>query len=127
VQKVVPLFRSGDYDTAVFQAFKQVEVAVREAANAKGGKYTDNDLGADLMRRAFHPQTGQLTDMNAVVPERESIAHLFHGAIGHAKNPASHRNVVHTAADAARLIVFAGYLLELVQSRLEESFSAFNP
>jgi hypothetical protein len=47
-QKVVPLFRSGDYDTAVFKAFKEVEVAVRKAANAKGAGYPDSDLGITL-------------------------------------------------------------------------------
>ena len=49
-QKVWSLFLQGDYDTAVFQAFKQVEVAVRKAGN-----YADTDLGVPLMRGAFHP------------------------------------------------------------------------
>jgi hypothetical protein len=31
-QMVVPLFRRGDYDTAAFQAFKEVEVSVRSTA-----------------------------------------------------------------------------------------------
>jgi hypothetical protein len=31
-EKVVPLFRRGDHDVAVFQAFKEVEVAVRTAS-----------------------------------------------------------------------------------------------
>ena len=48
-QKVWSLFLQGDYDTAVFQAFKQVEVAVREA-----GYYADTELGVRLMRSAFH-------------------------------------------------------------------------
>ena len=35
----------GDYDAAVFQAFKEVEVGVRNAANAKGAGYPDSDVG----------------------------------------------------------------------------------
>jgi hypothetical protein len=41
--------RTGDYDTAVFEAFKAVESAVRK----KGG-YTNADFGAPMMKKAFH-------------------------------------------------------------------------
>jgi len=37
-------FRAGDYDTAVFEAFKAVESAVR-----KKGRFADTDFGVDLM------------------------------------------------------------------------------
>jgi hypothetical protein len=43
--------------------------------------------------------------------------HLFSGAIGHAKNPASHRDVAITAQEAARLIVFASYLFDIAEGR----------
>src|SRR6202011_5804188 len=91
-QKVVPLFRRGDYDVAVFQAFKEVEVFVRNAANAKGAGYLDAEIGVQLMRKAFHPETGPLADRSLVIAEREAEIALFAGAIGHAKNPASHRD-----------------------------------
>jgi hypothetical protein len=116
-QKVVTLFRRGDYDVAVFQAFKEVEVAVRKAANAKGAGYPDSDVGTTPMRNAFHPQTGPLTDMTVVPVEREAVAHLFSGAIGHAKNPTSHRDVVIAAQEGARLIIFASYLFDVVEQR----------
>jgi hypothetical protein len=123
-QKVVPLFRRGDYDVAVFQAFKEVEVAVRKTANAKNASYPDSDVGTTLMRNAFHPQTGPLTDMTVVPAEREAVMHLFSGAIGHAKNPPSHRDVAITAQEAARLIIFASHLLDIVEQRAEKPFSA---
>jgi len=106
-EKVVPLFRRGDHDVAVFQSFKEVEVAVRKAANAKGAGYWDSDLGVPLMRKAFHPDTGPLTDKSIIYSEREAEMHLFSGAIGHANNPASRRDVAISAPEAARLIVFA--------------------
>ena len=87
-EKVIStLFRRGDHDIAVFQAFKEVEVSVRKAANTKGAGYSDSEVGTNLMRKAFHPDTGPLTDKSLVPAEREAEMHLFSGAIGHAKNP----------------------------------------
>ncbi|WP_292533213.1 TIGR02391 family protein [Methylocystis sp.] len=116
-QKVVPLFRRGDFDVAVFQAFKEVEVAVRKTANAKNAGYPDSDIGVSLMRKAFHPENGPLTDTTVVVAEREALQQLLAGAIGHAKNPTSHRDIVIDAQEAARLILFASYLLGIVEQR----------
>ena len=79
--------------------------------------YGDDVLGVTLMRNAFHPDNGPLTDMTTVRPEREAVAALFAGAIGHAKNPPSHRDVNHNRATAARLIIFASHLLEIVRTR----------
>ncbi len=110
--KVRHLFLRGDYDVAVHQAFKEVEVAVRKA-----GQYPDDLVGKQLMRTAFHPDTGALTDKNLVLAEREAEAALFAGAIGHCKNPPSHRDVNLGQQDAARLIIFASYLLDLVAQR----------
>jgi hypothetical protein len=116
-EKVVPLFRRGDHDIAVFQAFKEVEVAVRTTANAEGAAYSDSEVGTPLMRKAFHPDTGPLADKALVAAEREAEMHLFAAAIGHAKNPTSHRDVAITALEAARLVVFASHLFEIVERR----------
>jgi hypothetical protein len=116
-EKVVPLFRRGDHDIAVFQAFKEVEVAVRNTANAKGAGYSDSEIGTPLMRKAFHPDTGPLAAKALVVAEREAEMHLFAAAIGHAKNPTSHRDVAMAALEAARLIVFASHLFDIVERR----------
>ena len=104
-------------DIAVFQAFKEVEVAVRNTANAKGAGYADSEVGTPLMRKAFHPDTGPLADKALVAAEREAEMHLFAAAIGHAKNPTSHRDVAMTAPEAARLIVFASHLFDIVERR----------
>jgi uncharacterized protein (TIGR02391 family) len=109
-QKVVPVFRRGDYDTAVFTAFKELEVRVREA-----GGYSHGEIGVALMQKAFHPDTGPLTDKTKEGGERQAMMFLFAGAIGMFKNPSSHRNVEFKVNEAAALIQFGNYLLAVVE------------
>jgi uncharacterized protein (TIGR02391 family) len=109
IAKVRPMFLRGDYDVAVVQAFKQVEIAVRDAA-----LLPKELVGQKLMRDAYKPEGGPLADMNTPASERQAVMELFSGAIGHARNPPSHRDVVIERADAARLIGLASYLLALV-------------
>ena len=78
----------GEYDVAIFQAMKAVEVYVREA-----GCFASNDLGVDLMRKAFHEDKGSLTDKSVEKSERQARSALFAGAIGSYKNPQSRREV----------------------------------
>ncbi len=123
--KVYPAFLRGEYDTAVFQAFREVEVAVRRA-----GKFPADLVGVELMRKAFRPvdpqnsavTPGPLTDTTVPVAEQQGMAHLFSGAIGLYKNPQSHRNVPTEAINAAEVIVFASHLLRMVD-RLSPSDS----
>lgn len=116
-QKVRPLFIRGDYDTAVFQAYKEVEVRIR-----KGGGYGNDVFGTDLARKAFHPENGPLTNKSAVKSEQDSMMHLFSGAIGTLKNPSSHRDVkFDNPAEVAEIILFANYLLRVVDSRTPDA------
>lgn len=109
-RKVKPLFLRGDYDTAIFQAFKEVEVRVR-----KVGKYSNSDYGVDLMRKAFHHTTGVLTNTKSEKAEKEAMSHLFSGAIGLFKNPVSHRDVGGISPEfTADAIRFANVLLRMV-------------
>ena len=58
--KVWMAFVRGEFDVAVFQAMKAVEVAVREAAGLPAGT-----LGVKLMREAFAPANGKLTNLES--------------------------------------------------------------
>jgi uncharacterized protein (TIGR02391 family) len=101
-----------DLATAVRHAFTAVEISVRRA-----GGFTDDDYGTDLMRRAFHEQTGPLTDRGlSMKAERESFAHLFAGAIGAYKNPHSHREVTIDLREAQRQVLLASHLLHIVDA-----------
>lgn len=106
-------FLAGDYEEAVFAAFRLVEEKVRSLAGAD-----DGDLGVRLMRTAFHPDNGPLTDDGADRGEREAMGALFAGAIGTFKNPISHRTVNYEDSIlAAEAVLFADLLLRLLDRR----------
>jgi len=103
----------GELSDAVFIAFRAVEEAVR----AKGG-FAETDIGVDLMRRAFNPDNGPLTNQQQNRPEREALSHLFAGAIGSYKNPHSHRTItINDSSEAQEMVLLASHLLRIVDSR----------
>lgn len=105
-------FLRGDHEGALLEAFRLVEVRVREA-----GSFGPTDLGVPLMRKAFQTASGPLTDPGEVMAEQQALSDLYAGAIGRFKNPPSHRLTSPDAAPTARLLSFASYLLTLLESR----------
>ena len=63
------------------------------------------------------PSGGALADLKAPSAERESLAHLFAGAIGSYKNPHSHRNVSIEPAEAVEMIILASHLMGILEKR----------
>jgi uncharacterized protein (TIGR02391 family) len=109
-------FLAGDYEEAVFAAFRIVEEDVRARSGADKG-----DLGVPLMRTAFNPYSGALTDLNAEMGEREAMSALFAGAIGAFKNPISHRTVSYDdPLLAAEAVLLADLLLRLLKRSSRE-------
>ena len=107
---VLPLYIRSQYDTAIFEAYKAVEVATRGAAG-----YGNDRYGTDMMRQAFHADTGPIRNEELEKNERESMAHLYAGAIGLYKNPQSHRTVgIDDPLEAAEVIMFASHLLRVI-------------
>jgi uncharacterized protein (TIGR02391 family) len=103
----------GEFDTAVFVSFRSVEEVVREASGLAA-----SDIGVPLMRKAFHHETGVLTDLSHPIAEREALSNLFVGAIGSYKNPHSHRTVaISDAREAQEMVTLASHLLRIVESR----------
>jgi uncharacterized protein (TIGR02391 family) len=107
------LFWQGSYDTSVFAAFKAIEVYVRAASGL-----APNDLGVDLVRKAFAPNKGALADHSLPAAEQEAVSHLFAGAIGLFKNPTSHRYVAYDADTCADVLIMASRLLRMVDMRV---------
>lgn len=112
--KTFSLFLSGDYETAIFKAYKLVEIAVRDSCNEDFAAL----YGVDLMRKAFHPKNGPLTIQTEPEAEKEALMHLFAGAVGRFKNPSSHRHVpIDSPQETIEILSFASHLLRIIDDR----------
>lgn len=112
LRDVLPFFLQGRFDTAVFEAFHRLEIAIRDAAGLG-----DDLIGTKLAARAFNPVDGPLTDSEAEAGECQALMSLMAGAIGSYKNPQSHRHVGLDAPEAREMIMMASHLLGIVDSR----------
>lgn len=113
------LFSKGQYDTAVFAAFKELEIAVRVASGLPDGL-----VGVPLMRAAFGWPNGPLANREEEKTEREALAHLFAGAVGRYRNSTGHRRVKIPAEEAVEVLVLASHLHGVVEARSKRASRA---
>ena len=112
IEKCQESFNSGEYETAIFSAYRLLEIKVREKA-----ELTENDIGKGLMQSAFAPKKTSKLQIPTCKTEPEEVGalNLFLGAIQFIRNPHGHRVVDYeNPRTALRIMVFAELLLELV-------------
>lgn len=119
IQKSFSLLNSGELESAVLQAFKTIETKIRRIIGAD-----PEETGVKLIRKAFNPDHGALTDRVLPRAEQEAFANYIAGAFGYYKNPCSHRDVEMDYISAFERIVVASDLLKIVESAEKKITSA---
>lgn len=110
--KIYGYFASDDLGTAVFEAFKTVEIEVRRA-----GSYPGKEHGKILMFKAF-ALGGPLSLSSDDKADSEALAGLFAGALSRFRNPGGHTNrTFQDVFEAMEELMFASRLLRLVDER----------
>jgi hypothetical protein len=74
------IFNTGHYEAAVFEAFKTVEIPIREAAGLP-----EPEHGRPMAAKAFKAEGGLLTDPSEHLPERGALQMFASGAVGYSR------------------------------------------
>jgi uncharacterized protein (TIGR02391 family) len=113
-QVCVDIFNTGHHQAAVFEAFRILEVGIREAAG-----YGQNEHGETMINNAFNEKAGgPLVDTTAPESEQRAMRFLMVGSNGLFRNPRGHRDVeMDDPKEAAELLIVASHLLRMVETR----------
>ena len=114
-EKSFSLLESGEYESAVLQAFKCIETSIREIIGAD-----PEDIGVRLIRRAFNPENGILTNYDLPRPEREAFVNYIAGAFAFYKNPCSHRDVELDFISTFDRIAVASDLMKIIDNSIRK-------
>ncbi len=103
------LYTQGDYDNAILNATKAIEVAVRKKA-----QLADEVVGTDVVNLAFSLKN-PLLQYSQVKAEQEGMMSLLRGIIQVYKNPQSHRFVgIQDASECLGILLMCSSLLSLI-------------
>lgn len=103
------------YDSAIFKAFREVELRLRAVTKSEGTKDAIR-----VVNEAFAPPNGIFVDLNGDQNEWRGIRDCFAGAIAAFRNPVAHRVVGHNDAEQVmRLLIYASSLLYLTEGICE--------
>lgn len=110
IDKSFELINKRQFESAVLQAYKIIEIKIREKA-----ELSNDDFGVHLIRKAFNPDNGILTNMNLPIAERQAQSNYIAGAYALFKNPVSHREVKMEFYETFEKIVVASQILKIVE------------
>ena len=109
----IAIFNTGHHQAAVFEAFRELEIAIREAAGFSADKH-----GRPMVMEAFNENSdGPLVDDSALPAEQEAMRFLMAGSVGLFKNPRSHRSLNDEPQELAELLILASHLLRIIETR----------
>jgi uncharacterized protein (TIGR02391 family) len=110
--KVFLDFANNEFDSAILEAFKTVEISVRDAAHL-----TPSDYGRALMIKAF-AVGGPLSKPSDKKGDCEALTGLFAGALSRFRNPGAHsKRTFEDVLEAMEELMFASRLLRIVDER----------
>ena len=110
VQKCFALLNSGEFDSAVIQAFKAIEVTTREKIGAPADMF-----GERLLKKALNPDDGVLTNKSLPKSERCAFLNYITGAFSFYRNSSSHRDIELDFVSAFDRIVVASDLIKAIE------------
>ncbi|TXR51410.1 TIGR02391 family protein [Reinekea thalattae] len=110
VKKCFSLLNSGEFESAVIQAFKAIETTTREKIGAP-----DDMFGERLLKKAFNPDEGVLTNYNLPKSERFSFLNYITGAFSFYRNSSTHRDIELDFVTAFDRIAVASDLLKTIE------------
>ena len=110
--KIFQYFNSDDLNTAIFEAFKMVEIEVRSAGN-----YSAKEIGKTLVFKAFAPGA-PLSKPTDDKQDCDALSGLFAGALHRFRNPGAHSNPTYQGVlEAMEELMFASRLLRIIDDR----------
>lgn len=113
--KVDPLIAVGAFEQAALVGLRSVEARVRRLTGEPQGKNGRPLIGTALMRFAFSPEGGPLSDPEADAGENTGTMELFSGAFGAVRNIVAHTEVEwNDSTEAAEYVLLADLLARLL-------------
>jgi hypothetical protein len=104
------------YEDAVTSAFRILEVRMRDRIKADAQSF-----GTDLVKEAFHPDTGKLV-FGATRGEREGVYQTYMSAFLMQRNPPSHRYLKDFAGpEIVEIVMFVDLLLKILTKAEDRS------